>query len=139
MLGDRSVKNITELQIGLASLPPELGQLAGLQKLLILHCGALASLPAELWQLAALQKLSIEGCPALASLPAELGQLAGLQKLRISQTAGPWPRCPRSLGSSRACRSSVIFFTYDLSTYLVKWYICLFARFSCLTPYVALD
>ena len=66
----------------LAALPDSLAQLSSLQSL-VLHRNRLAKLPDSLGQLSGLQTLTLYG-NQLATLPDSLGQLSSLQKLDLS-------------------------------------------------------
>jgi hypothetical protein len=77
-------KRLDLSDLGLTSLPTEIGQLTALQHL---HLGnnALRSLPPEIGQLTALRQLHL-GNNLLTSLPPEIGQLAALQELDLSNS-----------------------------------------------------
>ena len=64
---------------GLTALPPEIGQLASLQTL-VLNGNQLTALPPEIGQLTSLQQLWVNG-NRLTALPPEIGQLTSLQQL----------------------------------------------------------
>ena len=66
----------------LTKLPPAIGKLTKLQKLII-YGSSLTSLPPEIGQLINLQKLYLVGNP-MTSLPPEIGQLINLQELHLS-------------------------------------------------------
>ncbi|WP_052435856.1 leucine-rich repeat domain-containing protein [Neochlamydia sp. EPS4] len=77
-------KNIVILELnnlGLTSLPPEIGQLSQLQRL-ELSGNQLTILPAELWQLSQLQVLDLSD-NQLTTIPVEIGQLSKLQTLSL--------------------------------------------------------
>ncbi|KIC77302.1 hypothetical protein DB41_CJ00120 [Neochlamydia sp. TUME1] len=83
-IGDHG-KNISTLCLygsGLTSLPPELWQLAKLQKL-DLNKNQLAAIPVEIGQLSQLHWLGLDS-NQLTALPAEIRQLSKLQTLRLS-------------------------------------------------------
>jgi internalin A len=69
---------------GLTMLPPEIGQLTGLQMLDLSDTG-LTALPPEIGQLTGLRELYLSGT-GLTMLPLEIGQLTGLQVLNLSRT-----------------------------------------------------
>lgn len=88
---------LTDLNLAnnqLRSLPPELGQLASLSRL-DLSNNPLASLPPELGRLASLTLLYLSNNP-LGSLPPEFGQLASLTRLDLSNN--PLQALPPELG-----------------------------------------
>ena len=68
-------------ELGLKTLPPEIGQLSSLQSL-DLQDNQLATLPDSLGQLSSLQSLDLHG-NQLATLPDSIGQLSSLQKLDL--------------------------------------------------------
>ncbi len=70
-------------ELGLTSLPVEIGNLIALQKL-YLTGNRLTSLPAEIGNLIALKELNLWR-NRLISLPAEIGKLIALQKLFLSE------------------------------------------------------
>ena len=74
-------------------LPPELGNLTGLQTLSITSAQLAGELPPELGNLTGLQALSITKSQVAGALPPELGNLTGLKTLTItnSQVAGALP------------------------------------------------
>jgi internalin A len=69
--------------LGLARLPPEIGQLTALTYL-SLNDNRLSTLPPEIGQLTALTHLSLNG-NQLSTLPPEIGQLTALATLNLSQ------------------------------------------------------
>lgn len=69
--------------LGLASVPSEIGQLVNLTTL-ELHGNQLTSIPSEIGQLAKLATLSLSD-NQLRSVPPEIGQLANLTKLYLSK------------------------------------------------------
>ena len=74
-------------------IPPELGQLAGLQRLYLNDNDLTGSIPPELGQLARLQHLWLDNNDLTGSIPRELGQLASLQRLYLYRNylKGPIP------------------------------------------------
>jgi Leucine-rich repeat (LRR) protein len=80
--------------LGLASLPPEIGQLASLQSLHLAD-NRLASLPPEIGKIANLQSLDLSN-NQLASLPPEIVQLAHLWWLDLSNNQ--LATLPREIG-----------------------------------------
>ena len=81
-------------RLGLACLPPNIGQLVKLTELNLAH-NHLSSLPPELGQLACLSRLDLSN-NNLAALPPELGQLASLTLLYLSNN--PLHALPPQLG-----------------------------------------
>eukprot|EP00964_Phaeocystis_antarctica_P042406 scaffold24298_cov56-Phaeocystis_antarctica.AAC.4 len=78
----------------LEALPPEIGQLQALTKLVLRGC-KLVELPPEIGQLRVLTSLDLDKCPLLAALPAGIiGQLQALTYCSLngwSQLAAPLP------------------------------------------------
>jgi Leucine-rich repeat (LRR) protein len=74
-------------------LPPELGQLANLQSLVLGNNNLIGPLPPELGQLANLQWLTLADNQLNGLIPPELGNLANLQYLALTnnQLSGPLP------------------------------------------------
>ncbi len=78
-------KDATELDLRfrkIMALPPEIGQLANLQRL-DLDNNQLTGLPPEIGHLANLQKLNLRN-NQLTGLPSEIGRLANLQRLDLA-------------------------------------------------------
>lgn len=68
--------------LGLTMLPPEIGQLIALEKL-ILDGNNLSSLPPEIGRLIALKGLNLNG-NLLSTMPPEIGQLTALSELNLN-------------------------------------------------------
>ena len=67
---------------GLEVLPPQIGQLTALTKLILRFC-PLKELPPQIGQLLALTHLYLDGCKQLKELPPQIGQLTALTKLYL--------------------------------------------------------
>ena len=84
----------------LTALPVEIGQLTGLESL-ILSNNELTALPAEIGQLANLQSLDLSN-NQLTALPAELGQLTNVQFLFVEGNPLEEPWAGLAAAGSRA-------------------------------------
>ena len=75
------------------SLPPELGQLAGLETLVLNENALTGAIPSELGQLSNLMELDLARNELSGPIPPDLGQLGSLRELRLFSNAltGPIP------------------------------------------------
>ena len=68
------------------TLPPEIGNLPGLQTLELVDLASLGALPATLGRLRSLTQLRLEELPQVKALPPKLGDLTALRTLVLRQT-----------------------------------------------------
>jgi hypothetical protein len=67
-----------------AHLPLRVDTLVALEKLSVVHCGALQDLPANIDRLVSLHSLTIENCSELSEMPVALARMTQLRTLGIS-------------------------------------------------------
>lgn len=73
-------------------IPPELGQLTGLEVLMLSFNEFSGPIPSELAQLTSLVSLFLRGSPSIGPIPSELGQLTNLTRLGLQVGfSGPIP------------------------------------------------
>ncbi|GJP37099.1 hypothetical protein CLOM_g21543 [Closterium sp. NIES-68] len=82
-------------KLGLRSLPPALGQLSNLRRLVLDSCLQLATLPEEIGQLTGLEELELLSLDCLRHLPESIGQLQRLKWFKMC-----WCMSVRSLPES---------------------------------------
>jgi Leucine-rich repeat (LRR) protein len=82
---DSGATELSLFRLGLAEVPPEIGQLTNLERLDLVG-NVLTSLPAEIGQLTNLVSLDLRN-NALSSLPPAIGQLTALEQLRLTNNA----------------------------------------------------
>ena len=61
------------------TIPPEIGNLTSLTRLVIQNSGIVGPLPATLGNLSNLEELSLIECPVTGTIPASLGQLGAIK------------------------------------------------------------
>ncbi|GJP66099.1 hypothetical protein CLOP_g23018, partial [Closterium sp. NIES-67] len=82
-------------KLGLRSLPPALGQLSNLRRLVLDSCLQLATLPEDIGQLTGLEELELLSLDCLRHLPESIGQLQRLKWFKMC-----WCMSVRSLPES---------------------------------------
>jgi len=84
--------NLNSLELS-GSIPPVLGQLDQLERLVLIYMSLGGSIPPEIGELSRLEGLALEGNELRGSIPPELGQLAELTGLTLNRNnlTGPIP------------------------------------------------